>query len=256
MVLLCTDGSEGQVLTIRKDVTFGCCSPAHIRIKSKSVDREHARIHVDTNGVCSFLCLNMSSSSSSRPRINGVRMSSKRHGNIPADTTRSAPLHHLDVITIAGRSFLFKSKRGLAMDMYNSRIETETVAMAMAVCSRKDSSSSIGELDDDEVDSMSLDSRSSRWSTSSQVSIASSGYNYVNNTNTSSLPRSSYGHVDKPFARLCLLKKDGTEGSPYTVMKEVTFGRYDLSDKNSPHMHCTSLYCIVALFMFYCREYP
>lgn len=221
VVLLGSDGSEGQALNIRKDVTFGCCSPAHIRIKSKSVGREHALIHVDTNGICTFHCLD---TSSSRPRINGIRMRSQRHGTNSKETSCVTPLHHMDVITIAGRSFLFKSKSGLTMEQYNSRLETEVVAMAMAVSKKDKECSGAGE-GEDEVDTMSLDSRSSRWSTCSQVSTTSSAGLSINSAHTNNSVTRSHRNVEIPFAGLYLLKKDGTEGSPYTVVKEVTFGR-------------------------------
>mmetsp|Transcript_9004 Transcript_9004/g.16886 ORF Transcript_9004/g.16886 Transcript_9004/m.16886 type:complete len:208 (+) Transcript_9004:83-706(+) len=201
VVLLQSDGSEGQALNIRKDVSFGRDHPAHIRIKSKSVASQHAKVHIDTNGICFLRYIH---STMSRPRINGVRMSSKR---------QSVQLHHLDVITIAGRSFLFKSKSGLTIDAVNSQVESEN----MRVGYNNDSLRTPLSHADREVDSMSLDSRGSRRSTTSQMSSCSS---YSVNTVGS---KSSRG-LEKAVAWIHLLKKDGTEGSPHAVIRELTFG--------------------------------
>jgi hypothetical protein len=212
VVLLRSDGSEGQALTIRKDVTFGRDHPAHIRIKSKSIALQHAKILVSPEGACYLQILE----ASSRPRINGVRMSDRRR-------EASRLLQHMDVITIAGRSFLFKSKNGLDMDLYNSRIETDTVAMSVAVAERERTQR------DDELDSMSLDSRSSRRSTGSSQMSTTSAYS-VSSALSSGVAENasmdcSVAEKQKAFAHLYLQKKDGTEGAPYAVVNEVIFGR-------------------------------
>ena len=209
VVLLLSDGSEGQALNIRKDVCFGRDHPAHIRIKSKSVAAQHARIHVDSSGTCFLQYLN----SSSRPRINGVRMSSKRRDNISL-LPCSAQLHHLDVITIAGRSFLFKSKSGAVVDSYTH--DGESTAMSMTLQGNQRQRDNRQRVDQ-EVDSMSIDSKGSRRSTNSQKS-----YNSAYSVNTVS----TSGHsTENAFARIHLLKKDGSEGSSYAVIRELSFGR-------------------------------
>lgn len=219
MVLLRKDGSEGQALHIRKDVVFGRDHPAHIRIKSKSVTMQHAKIRVDSSGGCFFqyLC-----DTSSRPRINGIRMASLEH------TVR---LHHLDIITIAGRSFLFKTTSGVSRDLHS--YSTEALALALAAHERERMVRGGGRMHvaSGDTDNLSLDSRSSRRSLSSQVSMGTAS------TCTASLcsvnapsctTHSSRGEreSDQPAcARLYLQKKDGTEGAPYAVAREATFGR-------------------------------
>lgn len=197
VVLLRSDGSESQALVIRKDVCFGRDHPAHIRVKSRHVARQHALIEVDASGVCYLRCVE----AASRPRINGIRMSR---------STSAYKLRHLDVITIAGRSFLFKSKSGMVMDLnkLQSAIEggTQNVAETETEC-------------EDDLDSMSLDSRSSHFSSSSLVSSAS------HLSSCSGFSASTVSRSGKAFALLFLQKKDGTEGSPYAVFQEVVFGR-------------------------------
>lgn len=211
VVLLRSDGSEGQALNIRKDVSFGRDHPAHIRIKSKSVAPQHAKIHIDVNGLCFLQYLN----SSCRPRINGVRMSSKRldsHSIHPY----SVQLHHLDVISIAGRSFRFKSKSGLVVDNYpNDHMDLNDNHTGEDIVSDRRYHT------EKEVDSMSLDSRGSRRSINSQVSTCSTfSVNTIGSMNAGGGTSS-----DKAVAWIRLLKKDGSEGTPYPVIKELTFGR-------------------------------
>ena len=132
-----------------------------------------------------------------------MRMSSNGQEDNNKDTFL-VNLEHLDIITIAGRSFLYKSKSGIAVDSYKSRDQRDTNELDSAL----NKSNSNSEFDD-EIDSMSLDSRSSRRSICSQVST--------------STVMGTCG--DNVFGHLYLLNKDGTESSPYSLRSEITIGR-------------------------------
>lgn len=58
------DGSHGAPIDIKKPMTFGSSNPANIRIKSKCISVEHAKLDITSTGDVSMCCQKYASSKS------------------------------------------------------------------------------------------------------------------------------------------------------------------------------------------------